>query len=390
MASDTGVGDRPPAEWLLATIRSVQRTLRETTTPTELGEGLPDAFLDVPEHRFAWVGETYDGGVRPRAVPSDVDVPQWIPTAAGTNMADSETAQAETTGELHVHAGDTEQPDHRALQDHVDIPETASQVSLPLVTGEDCYGVVHLYTDGDASVTPAPELLAELGETITQRFETVSDSDQLDRERRRLETFRSLVSHDLGNPLNIASGRLELAQDDCESKHLDHTLEAIERIDTLIDHGLTFVEVGKPPEDVESLSLARLGEECWSDIREEGVARDRTASLETAEFSLTASPERLRMLLHELLRNAFVHSEGEIRVTIGAIADGSGFYVADTGPGIPDDEREYVFDMGYTTAPDRAGNGLTVVAEIADAHNWTARLGKTETGTRVEVVTDGW
>jgi signal transduction histidine kinase len=389
MASDTGEGDRPPAEWLLGTTRSVQRTLREATTPTELGGALPDSLLAVPEHRFAWVGETYDGGVRPRTVPSDVDVPSWISTGAGTE-SDSETVRAETTGEIQVDAGDIDQPDRHALQEYVELPETASRVSVPLVTDETCYGILHLYTDADASVAPAPELLAELGETIAKQFQSLSESTQLDRERRRLEAFRSLVSHDLGNPLNIASGRLELAQDDCDSKHLDHTIDAIERIDTLIDQGLRFVQAGKPPEDFESLSLAELGEECWAEVREEPIARDRSAALEIEDVSITASSKRLRMLLHELLRNAFVHSDGDLTVTTGPMADGSGFYVADTGPGIPANEREYVFDMGYTTASDRAGNGLTVVTEIAGAHGWTVQLGETERGTRVEIVTDRW
>lgn len=388
MASDIGEGDRPPAEWLLGTSRSIQRALRTATTPTELGRALPDALLEVPEHRFAWIGETHDDGVRLRAVPTNVDVPDWIPTTSGGS--DSETARAETSGERDIDSGDVDQPDRRALNEHVDLPETRSRVTLPLVTAGTCYGVIHLYTDADASVAPAPELLDELGKTVAQRFQSVAKRTQLERERRRLETFRSLVSHDLGNPLNIASGRLELAQDDCDSEHLDHTIDAIERMDTLIDEGLRFVQVGKPPEDLETLSLAQLGEECFEEIREEQGVSDESASLDIEELSITADAKRLRMLLHELLRNAFVHSEGELTVTIGAMADGSGFYVADTGPGIPDDEREYVFDRGYTTAAERAGNGLTVVTEVAGAHGWSVGLGETESGTRVEIVTDRW
>jgi signal transduction histidine kinase len=53
-------------------------------------------------------------------------------------------------------------------------------------------------------------------------FRALETRQELERERRRLAELRSLVSHDLGNPLNLASGRLELARRDCESDQLDY------------------------------------------------------------------------------------------------------------------------------------------------------------------------
>ena len=68
---------------------------------------------------------------------------------------------------------------------------------------------------------------------------------------------------------------------------------------------------------------------------------------------------------------------------MGDLADDAGFYVADDGPGFPDDD---VFEHGYTTAEEGTGFGLAIVAELADAHGWTvAGTESAEGGARVEV-----
>jgi nitrogen fixation/metabolism regulation signal transduction histidine kinase len=51
-----------------------------------------------------------------------------------------------------------------------------------------------------------------------------------------------------------------------------------------------------------------------------------------------------------------------------------------------DDERERVFEAGYTTSPDGTGFGLAVVGAVAEAHGWEVSVTESETGgTRVEV-----
>jgi len=57
-----------------------------------------------------------------------------------------------------------------------------------------------------------------------------------------------------------------------------------------------------------------------------------------------------------------------------------GFYVADDGSGIPADDREQVFEHGYTTADEGTGFGLAIVDSIADAHGWEAAVAESDTG----------
>ena len=70
--------------------------------------------------------------------------------------------------------------------------------------------------------------------------------------------------------------------------------------------------------------------------------------------------------------------ETRVTVTVGDL-DG-GFYVADDGPGIPPEERERVFDSGYSTADTGTGFGLAIVERIVEAHGWTVDVAESAAG----------
>jgi signal transduction histidine kinase len=78
--------------------------------------------------------------------------------------------------------------------------------------------------------------------------------------------------------------------------------------------------------------------------------------------------------------DAIEHGDGEATVTVGALADGDGFFVADDGPGIPEADRESVFESGFTTAAEGTGFGLAIVKEVVDAHGWTIGVTESESG----------
>ena len=90
--------------------------------------------------------------------------------------------------------------------------------------------------------------------------------------------------------------------------------------------------------------------------------------------------------LENLFRNAIEHGGESVTVTIGVLDDKRGFYVADDGPGIPEAEREDVFDSGYTTSNDGTGFGLAIVSRICAAHGWDITATESESGgARIEI-----
>jgi signal transduction histidine kinase len=255
----------------------------------------------------------------------------------------------------------------------------------------------------DDDVTVAELWAATVAGVLTRldREATLREREaELRRERDRLEEFASLVSHDLRNPLTVAEGRLELAREECESEHLGAVDRALDRMEELIEDVLTVARGGTAVEDREPVDLDEACRTCWE------VVADEEATLDVeSDATVLADRSRLEQLLSNLFRNAVEHgttddrwaadgsrssdgdcagSNGGVHVVVGDRPDG--FFVEDDGPGVPEGDREAVFEAGYTTAPDGTGFGLRIVGEIASAHGWSVDLtAGREGGARFEV-----
>jgi len=207
---------------------------------------------------------------------------------------------------------------------------------------------------------------------ITRRItEQKRNEQRLQRQNDRLDEFASVVSHDLRNPLQIAETRLELARGECDSDHLEAVADAHDRMDALIENLLTLARQGEDVTEFEAVDLASLVEECWG--TDDGA--NARLVVET-DATIRADANRLQQLVGNLLRNAREHGGPNVTVTVGRLDDG--FYVADDGPGIPEAEREQVFESGFSTSDGGTGFGLAIAREIAEAHDWT--VGLTESG----------
>ncbi|MFO8114828.1 MAG: GAF domain-containing protein [Halorubrum sp.] len=212
-----------------------------------------------------------------------------------------------------------------------------------------------------------------------ERTAQLRDRDAaLRREIDRLEKFAGLVSHDLRNPLNVASGRLGLARglvdDDDALAELDQIGDAHDRMEQLIDDLLTLARQGRTVDGLEPVELAEAAARAWQTVD------TADARLDAPDESVTvdADPERLRTLLENLFINSVEHgstdsrenSDSCVTVTVGPLSNG--FSVADDGAGFeghvdPDEAVEY----GTSSDPHGTGFGLAIVREIAAAHGWT-------------------
>jgi len=225
----------------------------------------------------------------------------------------------------------------------------------------------------------------DAGDTVSgtlAMYIDISERKELERETERLEKFTGIVSHDLRNPLTVAEGQLELAREECDSEHLDAVANAHDRMNALIEDLLMLAREGGRVRDTTAVDLAELSENCWRNV-ETANATVRTS----VDRTIKADRSRLAQLLENLIRNAVEHGGDDVRVTVGTLADGEGFYVEDDGPGIPEDERDNVFDAGYSTTSDGTGFGLSIVKQVADAHGWTIRVSEgSNGGARFEII----
>ncbi|WP_424018606.1 PAS domain S-box protein [Halorientalis pallida] len=202
---------------------------------------------------------------------------------------------------------------------------------------------------------------------------------QLRRQNERLDRFASVVSHDLRNPLNVILGRVDLARDRPGEEHLDAIERSALRMERMIDDLLTLARDGQTVGETEPIDLESAVRRAWKNVE----TYEASLHLEDDLGTLPADDARLASLLENLFRNAVEHGGETVTVSVGPISDpesvadgghaASGFYVEDDGPGIPDAERDNVFDSGYSTSDEGTGLGLVIVEDIAEAHDWTLR-----------------
>ncbi|MDR5657728.1 PAS domain-containing protein [Halodesulfurarchaeum sp. HSR-GB] len=203
-------------------------------------------------------------------------------------------------------------------------------------------------------------------------------TEQKNRER-QLEKFANIVSHDLRNPLNVASGRLDLAAEDCDSEHLDAIERAHDRMAMLIEDLLTLAREGEVIADTNPVDLDSVVEGCWANVETAG-----NTLVADIERTVQADESRLEQVFENLIRNAIDHGGEDVTVTVGALAEG--FYVEDDGPGIPPEAWEDIFETGYSTTEDGTGFGLSIVKQIVDAHDWNLHVTEgADGGARFEI-----
>jgi PAS domain S-box-containing protein len=219
--------------------------------------------------------------------------------------------------------------------------------------------------DGEAVVR-----VMAVSQNITEH---VGNKQALERQNERLEEFASIVSHDLRSPLGVAESHLELAGDADESEHLTDAKNAIERSQALIDDLLALAREGDRVDETEPVDIAAVAESSWRSVK---TAR---ATLDAGGPRVVeADRSRLQQLFENLYRNSVEHGGDDVTVSVGST--GSGFFVADTGPGVPESERENIFEAGYSTTEEGTGFGLRIVEQIADAHGWGIAVAESEQG----------
>ncbi|MFB6085986.1 MAG: PAS domain S-box protein [Halodesulfurarchaeum sp.] len=248
--------------------------------------------------------------------------------------------------------------------------------------------VTRLAADGERTFRLRSAVLETEGEpemlvVYVDLSEQKARERELERENERLEQFASIVSHDLRSPLTVARGHLDLLGDEHDRSHVEKIVRAIDRMEAIIDDVLTLTRGGKTVAQTEKepVELAALAEAAWQAVDSD----EATLEIET-DRTVLADRSRLRRVFENLLWNAVEHAGPTVTVTVGDTEDG--FFVEDDGPGIPESEREKVFESGYSTSRDGTGLGLDIVGEILEAHGWSISLENAETGgTRFEIRT---
>jgi PAS domain S-box-containing protein len=222
-------------------------------------------------------------------------------------------------------------------------------------------------------------LLRDVTERKRREQRLEERTEQLRRQNDRLDQFASVVSHDLRNPLGVAQGYLEMAEDGVkQDRAFEGIAESHERMEDIIDDVLAMARSGEAVENPETLDLGTVATAAWEGVETDGAT---LCVDDLPDVTLAADRPRLQRAFENLFRNAVEHGapDGEtLTLRVGTLDDADGFYVADDGVGIPAGERESVFGRDYTTGG--TGLGLSIVRDIVEAHGWAVSAEESEDG----------
>ncbi|MFB6090916.1 MAG: PAS domain S-box protein [Halobellus sp.] len=297
------------------------------------------------------------------------------------SLEDSIAGRVFRNGETSFVSDVREDPDR-----YNDDTRIRSEVFFPLEE----YGVLLAGSEEPSAFDEGDVVLGEiLAVNLARAFEQVERNERLrEREREltrqnaRLEQFASVVSHDLRNPLNVAQGRLELAMDDCDHEQLEAVRDAHDRMKSLVDDLLTLARDRDTEIDRERIDLDAFVRTCWTNVD----TAEATLAVET-DAEVLADETQLRQLFENLFRNAVEHGGPDVTVRVGSMENG--FYVEDDGPGIPEEDRDEVFEYGFSTSHDGTGFGLAIAQQCAEAHGWEIRaVAGSDGGARFEILTE--
>ena len=353
------ITERKRRERTLERLHDVTRNLLYAESRAAVAEVVTDAVRDVLGYPRNLVRLVDDGKLRPIAITDAAErlLGERPVYAVGEGTAGRAFAEGETL--LY--------DDVRTVDDDYDRHGARASMFVPI--GD--HGVLSVGDTEVGTFDRSDRHLAEIFAANAATALTLLDrSRNLERQNDRLEEFASVVSHDLRTPLAVVDGSLELACARYDDDDLDRAAQSLDRAFDLIEDLLSLAQRDDAA-DRRSVDLSVVAEACW---RTADTA-DATLVVD-GEPTVRADEPRLRRLLENLFRNSVEHgSTNDLTVTLGSLPDG--FYVADDGPGLPDDD---VFAAGYTTGDEGTGLGLAIVERIAAEHGWSVDAVDAEDG----------
>ncbi len=214
----------------------------------------------------------------------------------------------------------------------------------------------------------------------------IQDITQRKRAEEREEFIHSLLRHDVGNKANIIDGYLQLLLSDFElpdeaEKYIEKTKKANDEAQNLIEkvkilRNAQNEDIG--PRDLKSVVEGSL-EGCGT------LADNRNLQIKIDKSSLEheiQGGQLLKEAISNVVENALYHSEGDT-VRIRAETDGQDVncIIEDDGKGIPDDEKEKIFERGYSKGiSEGSGLGLFLVRMILKTYDALIHVEDSELG----------
>lgn len=395
--SDSLVAETPKDEWAL--MEELARDLEGLNhSLNQLADGAGDLTLAVMQREFGRIRDV-QASLRERS--------RLLQTQVGRMTG----TLKEAVGQAVLRADQEEQ---RAIWATIVLTAVAIVVSLGVTwTAGATIRPVRRLTEAVKRVSAGGEMglvevetsdeVGVLAAEFNRMVQSLAARDRVIVRNERLATVGRMaaqVAHEVRNPLMSIGLNTELLEEEVAAAGMDDEaatesraiLQAIqsevERLTQVTENYLTLARLPDP-----ELGSGRVEEvlEDLLDFQGEELSRAGIAvhfEPDAALPEVRADTNQLRQAFLNLVRNATDAMAGGGQLTVGAreAEGGVEISITDTGPGVPDEERDRIFDPLYSTKKDGTGLGLAVARQIVETHGGAVRCEAAEGGGTVFVV----
>jgi PAS domain S-box-containing protein len=251
--------------------------------------------------------------------------------------------------------------------------------------------VITALRDDDGRLVGFAKITRDLTERMESQQRAIDDARrlaELEGLSRAKSQFLASMSHELRTPLNAIGGYAELIEMGLGGSVSDQQREYLTRIRSSQQHLLRIIndllnysriEAGKIDYDLEPVPLSSVIETVTGMIQPQATAKGITLRASPSPPGIVAIADRLKIeqIVLNLLSNAikFTPSSGVVTVSCRDGDDSVSLTVTDTGPGIPTERREDIFEpfvqlgRSLSSGHEGAGLGLAISRDLARAMN---------------------
>jgi signal transduction histidine kinase len=210
---------------------------------------------------------------------------------------------------------------------------------------------------------------------VVPLVEAVNEAlERLDRGYQRHQRFLADAAHELRTPIAILNTRLASLPVSPERARL---LQDAARLSTLTNQLLDLQRLGRQPVSFDRLDLVKLAESVVVDLAAMAFEAGYEMTFEALVRPVMVAGDgiAIQRAITNLVQNAIKHGGNAGTIEI-AVSPGRVISVSDQGKGIPEDEREKIFEPFYRLRGrgEGAGLGLNLVAEIMRLHQGQIEL----------------
>jgi signal transduction histidine kinase len=254
---------------------------------------------------------------------------------------------------------------------------------------------------GDWETKLPIDTLDEVGQ-LTDSFNKMSDAlikkreeleetyKELAKQERMAEigNFSMMIAHELKNPLGIIKGSVDIiAKDGTKAKvrktMIEYIQDEVRRLNRLVEDFLSFARPNpahKSLVDINKMITKIINLIPLPEFKEKEISLDMQLSNEISKANV--DEHQINQAIVNLINNAIqaIPKKGEIILKTEKSENGILITIMDTGIGIPDEEKEKVFEPFFTKKQRGTGLGLAVVKKIMDNHNGEIKITDRERG----------